>query len=150
VYVSIFPANAPFSANCTLLLELAMGIALVFGAWLARCQRYPQHAWCQSLVVLLNAVVIAIAMVPPFDTRVVPKIPGKLGYSFYALATAHAIVASAAEAAALYLLLAAGTKALPERLRLTNFKRAMRSALALWWLAILLGGATYVRWYGPR
>jgi len=54
-----------------------------------------------------------------------------------------------AELAALYLILAAGTKILPERMRLANLKIAMRSLFALWWLVLLLGMATYVRWYVP-
>jgi Ca2+/H+ antiporter len=147
LYCEIFPANAPLPADVTLLLELAMGVALLFGAWLARRRQYKGHACCQSLVVLLNLVVIAMAMVPSLHAQVLPKIPAKLNRSFYAIATAHALVASIAEAAALYILLAAGTKSLPEQWRIANFKLAMRSVLAVWWLALFLGIATYIRWY---
>jgi uncharacterized membrane protein YozB (DUF420 family) len=31
---------------------------------------------------------------------------------------------------------------------LARYKLWMRLALALWWLVLLLGVATYVRWYG--
>jgi len=145
----LFPATAPASANITLSVELAMGIALTFGAWLARRGWYRSHAWCQSLIVLLNLVVIAVVMVPSFNTRVRPRIPEKLGHSFYTLATTHAVFASIAELAALYLMLAAGTNILPAQLRLSNLKVGMRITLALWWLAFLLGLATYLRWYVP-
>jgi hypothetical protein len=35
-------------------------------------------------------------------------------------------------------------------LRMTNYKAWMRSVLILWWLALSLGLATYVRWYVPH
>jgi hypothetical protein len=79
---TIFRVNAPRSANFTLAPELAMGAALPCGAWLARQRRYRVHAWCQSLVVLLNLAVIAVAMAPSFYERVLPKIPTRLGRSF--------------------------------------------------------------------
>lgn len=141
--------NAPSAATLTLFLEISMAIGLTFGAWMARCRHYKLHAWCQSVIVLLNLVIISVAMVSSFQRTVRPKVPERLGRSFYALATAHAVLGSVAEAAALYLMLAAGTEILPERLRLTKFKTAMRSLLALWWLVLLLGVATYVRWYVP-
>ena len=50
----------------------------------------------------------------------------------------------------LYILLAAGTRLLPERLRLIRYKLWMRSVLALWWMVLMLGFATYVRWYVPN
>jgi len=145
----IFPANAPLLANATLLAEIAMGIALILGAGLARRRHYRFHACCQSFVVLLNFLVISVAMIPSLHRHVLPKIPAKLGRLFYALATVHAVTASVAQAAAFYILLAAGTAWLPSRCRLNNFKTAMRAVLVLWWIALLLGVATYVRWYVP-
>ncbi|HET7751248.1 MAG TPA: hypothetical protein VFK81_17795, partial [Terriglobales bacterium] len=76
-----------------------------------------------------------------------PRIPHKLGKAYVALATAHAALGSITELAALYILLAAGTRLLPERLRITRYKAWMRSVLALWWAVLLLGFATYARWY---
>ena len=55
-----------------------------------------------------------------------------------------------AEIAGLYILLAAGTRLLPEKVRITNYKLWMRSVLILWWVVLLLGFATYVRWYVPH
>jgi hypothetical protein len=135
--------------SLVLLIELAMAVALTFGAWMARRRWYRAHAWCQSAIVFLNAFVIAMYMLRSFQTKVLPQIPEKLGRPFYSLATAHAIVGSVAELAALYLLLAAGTDILHQRLRLANFKFGMRMALGAWWLTFLLGLATYVRWYVP-
>ena len=141
---------APLYANLILLLEIAIAVGLLFGALLARLRRFRAHAWCQSAIVLLNLVFIILVMVPSFRARVSPKLPLRLGKPFYALATAHAALGTAAELAALYVLLAAGTRVLPERFRLVRYKVWMRTVLALWWLTLLFGVATYVRWYLPH
>ena len=86
-------------------------------------------------------------MIPSFHAQVFPKIPAKLGNAYYAVATVHGALGVVAEIAALYVLLAAGTSILPEKLQITNYRLWMRSVLALWWLVLLLGIATYMRWY---
>ena len=141
---------APFIADLMLRLEIAMGVALLAGAWLARRKRFRQHAWCQSAVVLLNLAVIALVMMPSFHARVLPKIPARLGKAYYALATAHGILGVAAEIAAVYILLSAATQMLPEKARITRYKSWMRGTLALWWVALILGITTYARWYAPH
>ena len=127
-----------------------MGLGLLIGAWLARTRRFRQHAWCQSAIVLLNFSVIVLLMIPSFSLNVFPRIPAKLGKVFYALATAHAALGTVTELAGLYILLAVGTRVLPQRLRIANFKVLMRSVLMLWWVVLLLGFATYARWYVPH
>jgi uncharacterized membrane protein YozB (DUF420 family) len=141
---------APTCASLTLLLEIAMGVALLVGALLARRQRFREHAWCQSGIVLLNLAVIVFVMFPSFLAHVSPKIPLKLGKPYYALATAHAALGAITEIAGLYILLAAGTGVLPEKLRITKYKLWMRSVTALWWVVLILGFATYARWYVPH
>jgi uncharacterized membrane protein YozB (DUF420 family) len=136
-------------ADLVLLAELGMGLALVLGAFLARKHKFRAHAYCQSAVVLLNLLAIALFMLPSFRDKVAPKIPAKLDKSYYWLATAHAALGSAAEIAALYILLAAGTSVLPERFRLKRYKCWMRTVLVAWWLVLFLGFITYSRWYIP-
>ena len=130
-----------------LLLEIAMGVGLLTGAWLARARRFRQHAWCQSVIVLLNLAVIGLMMIPSFRLHVFPRIPGRLGKAYYALATTHAGLGTLTELAALYILLSAGTQVLPGKLRITKYKPWMRSVLVLWWGVLFLGIATYTRWY---
>jgi uncharacterized membrane protein YozB (DUF420 family) len=142
--------NAPWTADAILLLELILGLGLIAGAILARAGRYRLHAVCQSVIVLLNLAVIVLAMLPAFHRQVLPKLPGKVGRPFYAIAATHAALGGVAEIAGLYLLLAAGTKLLPEKWRITNYKFWMRTTLLVWWLVLLLGLATYVRWYVPN
>jgi len=127
-----------------------MGMGLLIGAQLARRRRFRSHAWCQSAIVLLNAAVITLTMVPAFRLQVIPQLPRKLGKSYYAVATAHSALGAVTEIAGLYILLAAGTSVLPERLRITRYKAWMRAVLILWWVVLFLGFATYVRWYVPH
>ena len=138
---------APRGADLVLLLEAGMGVGLIFGAWLARNRRFRQHAWCQSIIVLLNLAVVAMIMIPSFRAQVLPKIPTKLGKAYYALSTAHAVLGTLTEVTGLYILLSAGTNVLPEKVRITKYKVWMRGVLLLWWAVLLLGFATYVRWY---
>ena len=141
---------APFYANFTLLLELLMGVGLIVGAVLARLKRFREHAWCQSVIVLVNLLLIVLTMLPSFRVHVAPRIPLKLGNAYYAVATAHAALGTLAEVGGFYILLAVGTRLLPTRVRITNYKVWMRTVLVLWWAVLLLGMATYGRWYIPR
>jgi len=141
---------ARWSVDLTLLLELGMGVGLLFGALLANMRRFRLHALCQSAIVLLNLTLIVLTMVPSFRLQVGPGLPSKLGKSYYGIATAHAALGSVAELAGLYLLLAAGTNLFPEKLRLIRYKLWMRSVLVLWWFVLLLGITTYARWHLPR
>jgi hypothetical protein len=122
----------------------------LLGARLARQRRFRQHAWCQSAIVLLNLAVVAVMMIPSFRVHVFPRVPAKLGKAYYALATTHGAVGTVTELAGLYILLAAGTGVLPEKMRITKYKMWMRSVLVLWWVVLLLGVATYARWYVPH
>lgn len=147
---AFFETAAPRAADFVLVLEIAMGIGLLVGARLARKGRFRQHAWCQSVIVLLNLAVVAVMMIPSFRVHVLPRVPAKLGKAYYGLATTHAAFGTVTELAGLYILLSAGTTVLPERLRITKYKAWMRSALVLWWVVLLLGIATYARWYVPH
>lgn len=140
--------TASMAVDRALVVEAGMGIALIVGAVLARRRRYGAHAWCQSTVVILNLVMIVQVMVPSFRRQVVPEIPAGLGDVHYAIAMAHGALGTVAELFALYVVLAAGTTIMPSRLRLSQYKRWMRVALALWLITLLLGAATYVQWYG--
>jgi uncharacterized membrane protein YozB (DUF420 family) len=145
----LFGTAAPRYADVVVLLEIGMGVAFLIGAELARMRRFRLHAWCQSVIVLLNLVVIILVMAPSFHGHVSPKIPAKLCKAYYALAAAHGALGGVTEIAGLYILLAAGTNVLPNKFRVTEYKLWMRSLLVLWWLVLLLGFATYARWYLP-
>ncbi len=137
---------APFSSDLTAIVEIGMGLALLAGMVLARRRRYRAHAWCQSAVVLFNLLAIALTMAPSFRRSFLP-IPPHFGNSYYVLAGVHASLGTVAELLGLYILVVAGTNILPKRIRFTQYKPWMRTALAMWWLVLLLGLGTYIRWY---
>ena len=136
--------------DLVLVLELGMAVGLLIGAILARMGKFRAHGLCQSAIVLLNIALIALVMLPSFRSQVIPKIPLKLGKAYYALATVHAVLGSVVECAGVYILLAAGTKLLPEKFRITRYKVWMRSVLVAWWVVVVFGFATYARWYMPN
>ena len=86
-------------------------------------------------------------MTPSFHRAVIPGIPRHLDKAYYWMAAVHGGLGMVAELLGIYILIAAGTRLLPEFLRLNRYKPWMRTALVLWWLVLLLGVATYVRWY---
>ncbi len=138
---------APFKTDLVLTMELVMGAALLAGIVLARRGHYRAHAWCQSGVVLLNLVLIAFIMAPSFSRQVAWAVPASLTDSYNAIAVAHGALGAVAALLGLYILLVAGTNILPRHIRFTRYKPWMRMTLALWWLVLLLGVGTYVRWY---
>jgi len=140
-------AGAGLKANFNLVAQLAMGIALIAGALLARAKRYTAHGICQSAVLLLNLVMIAFVMWPSFYGQVLPALPKHLTDRYYGVATAHGILGAIAELLGLYIALAVGTDTLPRRLRIIRLKLWMRIELILWWLVIVTGVLTYYVWY---
>lgn len=136
-----------FAADFNLLAQIVLGLTLLGGMVLARRKHYRAHQYVQTSVVVLNLFLIAFIMDPAFRNQVEPEIPAHLGMAYYLMATVHATVGVIAEALGLYVVLAAGTKLLPQRLRFTNFKLWMRSLLVIWWVALLLGLGTYYVWY---
>lgn len=144
------PASCPLltvmSPEKNLVIQLVMGFLLLVGMFLARQKRYTAHGICQSLVVLLNLIPIFYFMLPVFYRGVQPRLFQNLSQPFYLIAGTHVLVGTIAELFALCILLT-GWKLLPSALRFENYKKWMRVGLALWWLTILLGLATYYVWY---
>jgi uncharacterized membrane protein YozB (DUF420 family) len=142
---------ASFSADLNLLIQIAMGVALLAGAFLARAKRYAAHGACQAVVLILNLPMIALVMWPSLHTRVLPRLSTHLGKRNYAIATAHGVLGALAELLGLYILLVAGTDILPPAWRFQRWKLWMRIELVLWWVVLLSGLGTYYFWYGaPR
>ena len=138
--------GARFAADVNLIVQLVMGLALLLGMILARRRLYRAHAMCQGGVMLLNLAMIALIMLPPFASDIVPGLPQRLSQSYYFFPTLHAILGSAAQLLGLYILIRAGTNLLPRALCFRNYRLWMRTALALWWIVILFGIATYYVW----
>jgi uncharacterized membrane protein YozB (DUF420 family) len=140
--------HAGYGSDLNLTIQIAMGIALIFGAFLARAKRFVAHAICQTVVLVLNLVMICFLMWPSFHSHVLPRLPKRLGKRFYAVATIHGVLGVLAEILGLYIMLVAGTKILPGAWRFKRWKLWMRIELALWWMVLLMGAVTYWVWYG--
>ena len=150
--LSFFPikgflgTGAPFKADLNLVMQIVMGVALLAGVFLAKRKLYRAHGICQTTVLLLNLVMIGFVMWPAFQ-QVEPRLPRALHKWYYAAATIHALLGLTAESLGLYIVVAAGTNILPQRLRFKNWKRWMRLELIFWYIVVLAGMATYYAWY---
>jgi len=143
--------QAGFAADLNLVIQLAMGLALIAGAFLARAKRYKAHGICQTSVLVLNLVMIAVVMWPAFSALVIPRIPARLSRQSVAIPAIHGLLGVAAEVLGLYIVLVAGTDVLPKAWRFTRWKFWMRVEMALWGLVLGTGIGTYFVWYAvPR
>jgi plastocyanin len=134
------PVYSPF---LNLLVQCGLATILLCGAVLARRQRFRTHGWVQSTVVLVNLAAILGFMLPSFSRQVAPHWRITLHGGGDWIVVAHAAVGATAELLAIYVILVAGSSLLPERYRFSRYKPWMRTTLALWMLALLLGFATY-------
>jgi uncharacterized membrane protein YozB (DUF420 family) len=141
---------ASFAADLNLVVQLAMGLTLLAGAWLARRNKYKAHGICASAVLILNLFLIGFVMWPAFHQQVLPRIPARLSRMHYAIATLHGALGAVAELLGLYIVLVAGTNLLPRSWKFRRWKLWMRIELALWWIVLVTGMATYFVWYVPR
>lgn len=139
--------GATFRADLNLVVQVAMGFALLFGMALARRGNYRAHKYCQSSVMILNLLMIFLIMAPSFHKQVQPQVPGGLKEAYYLVPYIHATLGTIAEVLGLYIVLVAATKLLPKKLRFRRYKPWMRTELALWWLVIVIGLSTYYIWY---
>src|SRR5262245_19030919 len=87
---------APWRADATLIVELAMGCALGSGVLPARRGRITAHKRCQSAFVVLNLILVALVMGPSFHKRVRPDLPAGLRYGYYTMASMHALLGAGA------------------------------------------------------
>ena len=131
--VHISPTN-------NLIAEVSLLGTLFVGALLARKKYFRAHGWVQGSVVTLNLLLIYRVMLPSFRHQLWGS--SETNTLFYRAGIAHAIVGTTAELGGLYIVLTA-TSILPKWLRFENYKLWMRSALAVWTLAVLSGGLFY-------
>jgi len=139
--------GATFEADLNLLVQIIMGGALIAGTLLARRKRYTAHGICQTTVLLLNLVMIGMVMWPSFQQQVRPALPKVLYKWYYAAAAIHGLLGVVAEVLGLYIVVVAGTRALPQWLTFKDWKRWMRTELMLWSIVVVTGVGTYYLWY---
>src|SRR5271154_377093 len=124
--------GATCGADLNLVVQLIMGVALAMGALLAKRRRYRAHGICQTTVLLLNLLMIGLVMWPSFQQQVKPAMAKVLHKWYFEVALVHGVLGIAAELLGLYIVIAAGTSILPERLRFNRWKLWMRTEMGLW------------------
>jgi uncharacterized membrane protein YozB (DUF420 family) len=139
--------GATFAADVNLIVQLAMGGALIVGVILAKRRRYGAHGACQSTVLLFNLWMIGFEMWPSFRLQLAPHLSRVIRTRYYTIATIHSAFGAAAELLGIYIVLVAGTELVPLSLRFTKWKLWMRIEMALWLLALTWGIWTYHEWY---
>lgn len=139
--------EAGFRADLNLVVQLAMGTALLAGVLLAKQKRYKAHGICQATVLLLNLLMIGLVMWPSFQQQVEPALSKVFHKWYYEVATIHAVLGITAEILGLYIVLVAGTNVLPEWLQFRQWKWWMRAELVLWEIVLVSGLGTYYAWY---
>ena len=139
--------DATFEADLNLTVQVVMGVALIGGSVLAKRKRYTAHGICQTTVLLLNLLMIGLVMWPSFQQQVRPALPKVFHKWYYAAATIHALLGVTAELLGLYIVIVAGTSALPRWLCFKDWKRWMRTELILWSIVVVTGAGTYYAWY---
>ena len=142
-------AGAPFAAEVSFIVQLALGGALIAGLILAKKKRYRAHSACQndsSAAQLGNDWVRDVAS---FRLQIAPRLPRVFHPAYYTIATVRAALGTVAELLGIYIVLVAGTKLVPPSLRFTHWKRWMRIELAVWLLVLApaLGVTTNGTWY---
>lgn len=95
--------NAPFAADLTLVLSLAVLAMLIAGAVLAIRKQYTAHQWCQSAAVVLNLGLVLAVMARSFGSAVAPDLPTNLSESFAFVSTIHAVVGTLTVLMGLYI-----------------------------------------------
>src|SRR5437764_11249301 len=121
--------GATFGADLNLVVQFIMGAALVAGAALAKKKRYTAHGICQTTVLLLNLIMIALVMLPSFCLQVVPAIPRVFRKRYYTAAAIHGLLGVAAQLLALYIIRVAGTNLVPQVISITRWQTLMCAGL---------------------
>ena len=135
--------GAPWGADLNLVLQVAVGLLLLLGMGLARRGRYGAHGLCQSAGFVVALVMTVLWMMPAFHAIHADALGRGVVNRVTVAVAAHVVVGTVALLVGLWIVLVAGTPLVPRRLRFSNYKRWMRTLLALWWLALVLGLAVY-------
>src|SRR5438046_10030627 len=111
--------GATFGADLNLVVQFIMGAALVAGAALAKKKRYTAHGICQTTVLLLNLIMIALVMLPSFSLQVVQAIPTVFRNRYYTVAATHGVLGLSAPLLRLFIIVAPVTNLVPQALRVS-------------------------------
>lgn len=133
------------ASDFNLVLQIMLLAGLIVGTFLARRKRFDQHANAQTMMVLINLLLIIAIMWPSFYGYIIQG--GRTSGRVPLLTIGHGVLGLIVEVVAIYLIVRMRTNWLPERWRVRNIKAAMRGTLVLWALLVLLGVWIYAEGY---
>jgi hypothetical protein len=140
-----FFGSGTLRADINIILELQLVGGLTFAMLLAKSGNIGAHRVNQSAWVIVNAVLVALIMIPSIRTLKLAHL-SDLGNSGNLIVVIHAAIGALTLIAGLWLLLQMND-ILPARWHLRGWKTLMRATLAGYWAIALLGIATYRVWY---
>jgi uncharacterized membrane protein YozB (DUF420 family) len=138
----LFPGSTR-GGDLNLLAQIALGLVLLAGMGLARRGRYRAHGVCQTVALLLTLALTVAWMVPQLRDVYGAGLTRGIVNRVNVAVAAHAALGTVVLVLGAYVVLVAGTRVVPARARFENYRPWMRTLLALWWAAILLGMITY-------
>jgi uncharacterized membrane protein YozB (DUF420 family) len=133
--------EAPLIIDLTLLLSIAVIVAMTIGAVLAWRQRYEAHRWVQTGAVILNAVLVFTVMIGSL-LAAEPASEQQLTVADFAMMTGHEIIGAVALLFGIFVTLR-GNGLVPNRLKFSNYKPYMRAAYGLYLVATIIGIGVY-------
>jgi hypothetical protein len=140
-----FTGRGVLIADLNLALQILLVLGLTLGAWLARQGRIESHRINQTVWVLVNAALVVFIMWGSMaDVRL--ESAADLAPPRAWLAWLHAALGAFTVVGGLWLVLQMND-VLPARVHIKGWKNLMRATFAGYWLAALLGLATWWVWY---
>lgn len=132
--------SASLRADVVLVVTLALGIAALVGAALARRKRFPPHCRLLAVTTFLNWLPLLVGMIPQWTGL----IGSDLSSPFVSVPMMHGAAGLAVQVLMTYTVVRMNwLKRLPPR----RPRWLMRAALALWMISIVSGLGVYLLLY---
>ena len=135
--------NTPFGADLNLVAQIGVALVLLAGVLLARRGWYRAHGACRGVAFAGAVALTAVWMIPQLRAGFGPALVHDGPTRVNVAVAVHMTLGTGVLALGAWVILVAATNVVPPRLRFSNYKRWMRTLLALWWASVLFGAATY-------
>ncbi len=138
--------TAPFQSDLSLIFIVISAVLFTIGWRLAVAKKFEIHRWVQTSAATVNAIAVAVVMIPSFIIHILPGIPSKLSQGDYGFTTLHAVIGATALLLGVFVVLRANGL-VPRALRFRNYKLFMRTSYILYMAATVLGVILYALVY---
>ncbi len=135
--------HGSMGADLSLVISIVAAAMLTAGIVLAKKKRYGEHRWMQTASVGLNAVPVVFWMIRSLWLYVLPGLPGTLRSGAEALTAVHALTGAIGVALGVVIAIRAN-QLWAQGKSLRPWVPAMRTAYAVYMLALALGIAVYI------